>query len=71
MLEAGVDKKQVYFPNVDWYDINGNLVFKKNISSHEGGNVTFDVSLPNKPIPWFIREGTIVIWQDATDVMTA
>jgi len=55
VLDKGITSLNVYFPNVNWYDLTGNLIYKKNGTSVSGGNVSVDVSLPDKTIPWFIR----------------
>lgn len=46
-------------------------MYSKNGTSNTGGIIQVPVDLPNSQIPWFMREGRIIIWQDATGTFTA
>jgi len=70
VLSPGISSFSIYLPNDDWFDIQGRKVFSFNSSNIEGGNITVSAALPNDPIPWFIRGGHIITWQDANGANT-
>ena len=71
VLNSGINLMEIYMPNENWFDIVGNQIYKKNYSSQVGGNITIDVTLPSQPIPWFMREGSILPWQDRNKAMSS
>ena len=70
VLSPDVSAFSIYLPNDDWFDIKGRRVFTYNSSKIEGGNITVSAELPSDPIPWFIRGGQIITWQDANNANT-
>ena len=45
----------VYFPNDNWFDINGNLISSYIENSTFGRNLTIKWDLIANTIPWFIK----------------
>ena len=69
VLNSSVSTQEVYFPSANWYDLNGNLIYKKS-SNVSGGKVNISANLLTDAIPWYIREGHIITWQDGSKANT-